>query len=37
MWSKYSRNIEKWILIKLMSLIFEMMKLMNIPAGGVKA
>ena len=35
-WSKYRWNIEKWMFEKLISLTFQMKKLCNSQAGGVK-
>ena len=35
-WSKYRWNTEKWIFGKLISLTFQMKKLSNLQAGGVK-
>ena len=35
--SKHRGNIEKWVLRKLMSLMFQMKKLKNLRAGEVKA
>ena len=36
-WSEYRWNIEKWIFGKKISLTFQMKKLSNLQAGGVKA
>ena len=35
-WSEYRWNIEKWIFGKKISLTFQMKKLSNLQAGGVK-
>ena len=35
-WSEYRWNIEKWIFEKKISLTFQMKKLSNLQAGGVK-